>query len=141
MTKEWVEYNIYTEYPNLNEIKNPEGVVDIMLHTGEIIFMCILKTGFEFWCIDKRGGVIPRKEVAKIRLTHKEVKVHKKHHWGRFGIGYCLRCNKIRTIPVPKECDIIWYSHYRTADPNYQPNKKPIQPFAKNQEGYFIPPL
>jgi hypothetical protein len=135
MTKRWSKYKIGTRYPNLHNYKNDERVVDLLLHNGDVVNMCIWK--FDgFFCIEKFIKIIDEKSVSKIRLTHKKILRYKKHHWGSH--NFCLRCSKLRTFPAPKECDIIWYSHYPTANPDYEKNKK-VTPTFKKQESIFYP--
>jgi hypothetical protein len=137
MTTEWMEFDKNQLYPNLLDRTKDECVVDIMLHSGEIIEMCQLK-GVNFWSIEY-GIINSIENVSKIKLTTGKIKRYKKHHWG--SKAWCTRCNAFRIKPYPETCGIIEYWYRREADPNYEAKKKPKQPFGKSQEGYVIPAI
>jgi hypothetical protein len=77
MTKRWSKYKLGTRYPNLHNYKNDERVVDILLHNGDVVNMCIWKFDC-FFCIEKFIKLIDEKSVSKIRLTHNKILRYKK---------------------------------------------------------------
>lgn len=138
MTKEWMEFDKDAYYPNLRDRYKDESLVDLMLHDGTIVNMCVLRSD-KFMCVYRFGNDIYFHKIAKIRLTHNLILRYKNHHWSRF--NYCLRCRKDKTNPIPDECDIIYPAYYREAYPDYPKNKRIIPTFEKNEKGYILPIL
>lgn len=131
LSKRWKKFNIDHYYPTLHYKLSDEYVVDIMLHSGEIVYMCI-KWGFDFCCIEKGMRMIKNKDVNKIKITERVVVRHKRHCW-IISTNYCGRCNQPRTKPLPKLCDVVYKCNYPKAYPDYDPRSRIIPKYGKKE--------
>lgn len=139
-----MKYNKYKRYENLYDKQDDKCVVDLMLHTGEIVEMCIMNVNNKTFdsVLKYMFCKVKEYEISKIRLTHKIVKRYQHHNWGGTGgkLKTCICCGKKRIPPLRGGCSIIRYYNYREASPYHQINKRHKVIFDKTQEIIF-PPL
>lgn len=126
-----MKYDRHNDYPTLNDKLGDQYVIDIMLHSGEVVYMCIQGSCFDFRSIEK-DKYIDAKNIKKIKLTERLVLRHKKHNW-IWSMNWCGRCHQRYTKPLPALCGVIYKVDYPKAYPDYNPRSRIIPKFGKKE--------